>query len=107
MKRFRFRLEVGIGQLIPKWHGLAYQRRDKPVCVCYPMPVNLIVRWSRKFWWLMKRNKPDALSGAYSAGHRDGFQDGKRFAQSQRAAEDRETRVMLDKMSPGWRDYFN
>lgn len=36
---------------VPKGYGLAYYQPDRLIAVCYPIPLNLIVRALRDFYW--------------------------------------------------------
>lgn len=65
------RLQVAEGEMAPWWYGAAYYSCYADYTVCYPVPFNLIVRWSRNLWWALKRGKEDALSEAYIRGRRD------------------------------------
>lgn len=38
------------GYVIPWWRGIAYKRYDIMTYVVYPIPFNLIVRWTYNFW---------------------------------------------------------
>lgn len=64
-------LQLAQGEMIPRWYGIAYYSPYSDHAICYPIPVNLIVRWLRNLLWAMKRGKEDALSEAYRRGRTD------------------------------------
>lgn len=65
-------MEITQGQIIPAWYGLAYRENHLDVQVCYPIPINLLVRWWHDLLWWMKRGKEDALARAYADGRTAG-----------------------------------
>ena len=64
--------QVAQGEMAPWWYGVAYYYPCSDYTVCYPVPFNLIVRWSRATWWALRRGKEDALSEAYARGRTEG-----------------------------------
>ena len=68
-------LQVANGEMAPWWYGASYYSPCADYTVCYPIPINLIVRWVRAGWWALKRGKRDALSDAYSRGRSEGCRE--------------------------------
>ena len=66
-------LQVAQGEAAPWWYGVAYYSPYSDHVVCYPVPLNLLVRWCRNIWWLLRRGKRDALAKAYAAGRSAGL----------------------------------
>lgn len=72
---------VSPGEIIPPGYGLAYHAYDRDLSVCYPVPLNLAVRWARDAWyWLrigLARRSPTptdrALYDAYQRGVVEGL----------------------------------
>ena len=62
-------LKLAQGYQMPFWYGAAYYSPYSDHLICYPIPLNLVVRWARALWWALKRCKHDDLSAAYSAGY--------------------------------------
>ena len=75
MKRILTGLQVVEGERLPSWYGFAYRNYCADHAICFPIPINLIVRWSRDFKWLLKRHKADALEDAYIRGFLEGRRD--------------------------------
>ncbi len=47
-----FKREIEVNCIIPFPLGVAYRDFIRGVTVCYPIPLNLIVRWTlRVYWW--------------------------------------------------------
>ncbi len=63
------------GEAIPKWYGKAYYKHDIDVTVCYPIQLNLIVRWFDKLKWWVICPMADQIDLAYQRGYYDGRQD--------------------------------
>ncbi len=60
-RRVKIRRLAEFGMLIPPWCGVAYVLDYARVAVCYPIPLNLVVRFLRYVWeraeypiWLSK-----------------------------------------------------
>ena len=82
-------IQIAEGYVIPWWCGIAYYSPCSDHSICYPIPINLIVRFGRSAWWAMKSGKSDALSKAYNAGRKSGATDLRSYErkQNQRVAE--------------------
>ena len=71
----RYRIE---GEMLPRWHGVAYHDYQADREICYPIPFNFVVRaWHHfTYWWtmVMKIGKwmPDPMAWAYARGKSDG-----------------------------------
>jgi len=46
--------EVLEGQEVPRGYGVAYIQPGGTSATCYPIPLNLIVRWSLLLWYALK-----------------------------------------------------
>ncbi len=68
-------IQIAEGEAAPWWYGVAYYSAYADYIVCYPVPINLVVRWSRDIWWGLRRGKEDALSQAYQRGKRAGLRE--------------------------------
>ncbi len=63
--------------VVPWWLGLAYWRWDREEAVCYPIPVNLIVRWARNgYFWLKATHRPDWIRQQTQDRYDRGFHNG-------------------------------
>ena len=49
------RREVSEAAIVPFGYGVAYWRWDRPVAVCYPVPINVLVSLARRFWFALVR----------------------------------------------------
>jgi len=61
---------------IPKWYGVAYLNDYCMTAICYPIPLNLIVRlWKDIIWSLkigcFKSQREEALIKAHNSGRED------------------------------------
>ena|SRR2546422_4242344 len=92
------------GGLIPKWYGRAYWAFDSMFAVCYPVPLNLFVRFGRHLWYLLKAARGHIADERiyqfgyargrqhFDIGYRAGFEDGwEYFAQNVLQMIDAET----------------
>jgi len=66
-----------IGTEMPSWWGFAYREHEVRYTVLYPIPMNLIVRYTLKLFWLVYRwvafsGWEDKLDDAYWRGYNDG-----------------------------------
>ncbi len=65
------------GEKLPWWLGLAYWEWSRPVAVCYPIPLNLLIRWSRNvYFWVKASHRPDWLANRLQEAHDAGFHKG-------------------------------
>jgi len=65
------------GSKLPKWWGFAYRKFNIRYTVLYPIPINLIVRYALKLYWLVygwvaTGGWKDKLDDAYWQGYNDG-----------------------------------
>lgn len=66
-----------MGSILPRWYGFAYRRfewRETVLCI---IPLNLIVRYAHKIYWLLYRwikhnGWRSKLDDAYWRGYNDG-----------------------------------
>lgn len=65
-------MKLAEGYRLPWYMGVAYYSPCSDHFICYPVPINLLVRWSRNAWWALKAGKHDALSKAYQDGRKVG-----------------------------------
>lgn len=62
--------EITDGGRQPAYYGLAWFDYDRKVAVLYPIPLNAIMAWARRFYiWLRQNN-------TYSSGYDKGYGDG-------------------------------
>lgn len=54
----KLRVVIGYADVLPPWYGIAYRLHNSMKVVCYPVPLHLIVGWTRWAWW--------TLAGMYS-----------------------------------------
>ena len=53
MKRIKWQIEIGEGEPVPKYYGVAWYEPWRLGTVCYPIPVNIIAAACRHIWmWL-------------------------------------------------------
>ena len=62
---------------LPKWWGFAYRKFHVRYTVLYPIPINLVVRYSLKLYWLVYSwvsmgGWEDKLEDAYWQGFNEG-----------------------------------
>ena len=74
------------GGKLPWWMGMAYFDDAQGVGVCYVLPLNWIVRWTRALWRKVRWPAKDLAEAAYSAGLEKGRRE--RAADYQRGKED-------------------
>lgn len=77
------RREVAEYDRIPRGYGVAYRELSRLVAVCYPVPLNWVVRWARAFWWRLaiprKAMRLEQLtSRARFAGYQAGYEAAQR-----------------------------
>ena len=64
------------GEMLPKWYGVAFYDYMQRTAICYPIPLNLIVRFIDNIWWRIKQphisDREADLMAAYSKGRMDG-----------------------------------
>ena len=65
-------MQIAQNEMAPWWYGFSYYSPCSDYVTCHPIPFNLIVRWARELWWLMRKSKADAISTAYQRGKRHG-----------------------------------
>ena len=49
------RKEIGEGELLPKGYGLAYRCDWSYISICYPIPLNIIVRLYREIYYIVEK----------------------------------------------------
>ncbi len=63
------RKEIHEAAIIPTGYGLAWWEWNRPIAICYPIPLNVIVSLARRFWLALKHfGKQDREMAAYQAG---------------------------------------
>jgi len=76
MRRIVSGQAVKYGGLIPRGYGISYWKYDR--AVCYPLGINLIVRFFYKFMDRVRRPAPskreDKILEAYMDGYAEGFE---------------------------------
>lgn len=71
MRMLRELVEQGMRR--PKGYGFAYRDFDTDTIVAYPIPFNVIIRGSRRFWhWVVGGYKNSVIDEARIKGIRDG-----------------------------------
>jgi hypothetical protein len=59
----------------PWWYGLAWREPDRAVLVLAPIPLNHLIAWSRRFYWMVKTNVTTSpLERAFDRGYELGRQ---------------------------------
>jgi hypothetical protein len=61
MKKKLLRKEIEEGEIIPPFYGVAYPRLESRHLVCYPFPINYLVRIKRDFWLKVRNAKLRAI----------------------------------------------
>ena len=91
-QRFVGRRELRDAEIIPAWYGVAFMVYPMHMTICYPIPLNYILRWIEAIRWRVKRptrlaafeaahTMADRLSKeAYERGKTAGYQEGLREA---------------------------
>ena len=73
--------EVHAGAMLPRFWGVAYWRDYDDIAVCYPVPINLLVGWSRKAYVWMRHVRPSkvelSVRKGWEAGYRNGYRKGR------------------------------
>lgn len=77
---WRLQILVEPGCKIPIGFGWAYTDYARDYRVAYPVPINLMVRWARNFWWAIAWNTCQSrwdrqLRAAYLRGRQDGYHE--------------------------------
>ena len=81
--------EVAEGERLPWGYGVSYPLVTKPAWVIYPVPLNLLVRWARSFYFMLACSTRMTMelqayrlgySNGYNAGIREGRKQGKKDA---------------------------
>lgn len=76
------------GHVLPWWQGVAYFRWDMHGAVCYPIPLNLIVRWARNtFFWVKAARRLDWFAAQQQDAFEQGIIEGKARKQRQIVAD--------------------
>lgn len=90
---------VDEGAKMPKFYGVAYRDFAGSVLVCYPVPLNLVVRWWIHLWAWMRIPSSSylerMLGSAYAEGMRYGRLIGYRRGYKQKQ---KDIRKQLDKI---------
>jgi hypothetical protein len=64
---------ITVEQTVPAYYGVAYYRWDLHAAVCYPIPLHLIVRWTRNAYFVIKAaHRPDWFVAQLAAAHEEG-----------------------------------
>jgi len=50
IRRIIFAKEIAEGERLPRFYGVAYPNQMYSGVVCYPIPVNIVVRWFRRLF---------------------------------------------------------
>jgi len=67
------------GQQTPKCYGLAYFKHDAGYAVCYPIPINILIRvWLKLKYGLFKIGIEDIYEQAFNQGWQQGWETAKR-----------------------------
>lgn len=70
--------EIAMGYVIPWWLGIAYWEWDRARAVCYPIPLNLLVRgFYGTYYWLKAIQRSTWLDQQLEAARRSGFKAGR------------------------------
>jgi hypothetical protein len=70
---------VYVGEMLPKFYGIAYLDYQRDYAFAYPVPINLIVRFGRWLWYEIVRYRPmkldKLLHEAYEKGRSEHAQE--------------------------------
>jgi len=66
--------KVFFGQEMPKFYGIAYYNHAACYAICYPIPINILVRFWREKIWL--RIKYGFFKSGFDKAYRQGYEDG-------------------------------
>jgi len=64
--------EIQQGEACVWWYGVAWEDFSRLVYVCYPIPINLILRWLRNIWSFAFYPKNHKEKEAYQLGYKKG-----------------------------------
>lgn len=74
-------MEIHEGQEIPAFYGIAYRDYLRKCIICFPIPLNWLVRWERALgFWLRRlfpwQNPSDRTGRYHKASYNKGFNAG-------------------------------
>lgn len=81
MKKVFTRQAIQYGAKIPFGYGIAYRDFAMDVAICYPIPINLVVRWVRNFYEMIayrihstmfQKQLEDIATSSYEKGFKAG-----------------------------------
>lgn len=75
----KFKSERYEGDVIEKYHGVAWSEPWRFVDVTYVMPFNFIVRWIRKVYFFFVWRNADKDMDIYNYAYKKGFEAGKKI----------------------------
>ena len=83
LKAIKLQKKANPGEYIPWGYGIAYWDYCTFHAIAYPVPINLLVRWSRNLWQALTLHRPskidEELQKAYQKGRRDEAQDNEKL----------------------------
>lgn len=87
--------ELAMGYTIPRWWGKSYRMWNRDAYIIHPVPINLIVRYSRNFWhWVIAGGSPSRLDEVFYKGHSMGtMREQARYEARTRELENRVDRL--------------
>lgn len=68
------KIELLCGERVPDFYGIGYHDYAMNITYCYPIPLNVLVRWREKIRWWIKIGMPLVAKKAYVKGYADGVQ---------------------------------
>jgi len=71
--------EMTEGYKLPKGYGISYFDYQRKYYICYPIIINLIVRWSRSLYFSITRNRLDWIDEEIYKAYERGFSNGIKF----------------------------
>jgi hypothetical protein len=61
LRNFKIRREIEQGEMMPKLYGVAYMDFMRKIYICYPFPLNHIVRVYRSVWCRVRHAYMDEM----------------------------------------------
>jgi hypothetical protein len=76
IKKIITRKAIMEGEKIPTFYGVAYRDFAMMQAVCYPIPLNWVVRWGRELYFRLSNPETNGLEDAIHKAYGRGFDNG-------------------------------
>lgn len=78
-----FKKIISEGEMIPEFYGIAYRDFSRREVVCYPIVINLIIRYLRELYFIIAipaglSRSEHIVQAAYRQGYNDGLEAAER-----------------------------